>query len=321
MSRKFKLAFVTIVAAQVLLLLGFIADREYTLQTGDEVVLETLPIDPRSLLQGDFVILDYVIASLPLNSQFSQGATVFVSLNEGEEAWEAESYTLRKPSDSEVVFIKGTVDRPEHLDFGLGTYFIPEGSGHVIERSRDVKVVAAVDRRGKAVIKDILVDGVPFDEARAAEEEFSLRTSSEVILETDPPGPKSILEDEIAIFDYLIASLPSNSETPEGTSMYVSLRQVAGIWEAENYGTSEPSGSEVVFITGVVDRPGHLDFGIGAFAVPGSTELFAGEFQVVKVVVSVDGRGKAAIIDVLLDGVSIRGPRSPVPTAKPVRSN
>jgi uncharacterized membrane-anchored protein len=321
MSRKFRLAFVIIVAAQVLLLLGFIADREYTLQTGDEVVLETLPIDPRSLLQGDFVIFDYVIASLPSDSQFSQGATVFVSLNEGEEVWEAESYTLRKPSDSDTVFIKGTVDRPEHLDFGLGTYFIPEGSGPVIERSLDVKVVAVVDRRGKAAIKDVLVDGVPFDEARAVEEEFRLRTNSEVILETAPPGPKTILEGEFAIFNYVIAELPSNSDNPVGTTMYVILRESGGVWEAENYSTSEPSGSEVVFITGVIDQPGHLDFGIGTFGLPGSGELFAGEFQDVKVVVSVDGRGKAAINDVLLDGASIRGPRSPTPPPKPVRPN
>ena len=37
MSRRFKLAFLAIVVAQVVVLLGLIGDREYTLQTGTEV--------------------------------------------------------------------------------------------------------------------------------------------------------------------------------------------------------------------------------------------------------------------------------------------
>ena len=55
------------------------------------------------------------------------------------------------------------------IDFGIETYFIPEGSGHIIERSNDIKVVVSVDNRGRAVIKDVLVDGEPFDEVRAEE--------------------------------------------------------------------------------------------------------------------------------------------------------
>ena len=49
------------------------------------------------------------------------------------------------------------------LDFGIGTYFVPEGTGLVIERANDVKVRVAVDTDGTAVIKEVLVDGRPFD--------------------------------------------------------------------------------------------------------------------------------------------------------------
>ena len=166
MSRRFKIAFLVIVAAQVFLLLGLIGEKEYTLRTGTEVVLETVPIDPRSLLQGDFAILGYKISDMPTNSQIRVGETMYVSLREAGVVWEASDYSLRKPSDREAVFIKGVVDRPGHLDFGIGTYFVPEGTGRLIERSRDVKVVVSIDARGKAVIKDVLLDGVPFSEAR-----------------------------------------------------------------------------------------------------------------------------------------------------------
>ena len=166
MSTRFKLAFLVIVAGQVFLLLGLIGDKEYTLRTGTEVVLETVPIDPRSLLQGDFAILGYKISDMPANSQIRVGETVYVSLREAGEVWVGLDYKLRKPSDERVVFIKGVVDRPGHLDFGIGTYFVPEGTGRLIERSGDLKVVVSVDRRGKAVIKDVLLDGVPFSVAR-----------------------------------------------------------------------------------------------------------------------------------------------------------
>ena len=166
MSLRFKLDFLAIVIAQVFLLLGLIGDREYTLRTGTDVVLKTVPVDPRSLLQGDFAILGYEISAIPSTINIRVGETVYVTLREGEEAWEGLHYQLRKPSDGDEVFIKGVVDRPGNLDFGIGTYFIPEGTGHLIERSRDVKVLVSVDGRGKAVIKDVLLDGVPFSEAR-----------------------------------------------------------------------------------------------------------------------------------------------------------
>ena len=51
MSLKFRLAFLAIALDQVFLLLGLIGDREYTLRKGTEVVLATLPVDPRPLFQ------------------------------------------------------------------------------------------------------------------------------------------------------------------------------------------------------------------------------------------------------------------------------
>ena len=64
------------------------------------------------------------------------------------------------------MFIKGRIDRIGHADFGIGTYFVPEGTGRIIEGAQDVKVVVSVDEDGNAVIKDVLVDGEPFDPDR-----------------------------------------------------------------------------------------------------------------------------------------------------------
>lgn len=159
-----RIAFWIVVAGQLVFLLGFIAVKEVALRTGTEVVLQTVPVDPRSLLQGDYAILDYEIAELPPFMQDDQvGETVYVVLQEDADAWRGARYAGSLRLVEGEVFIKGRVDRRGHADFGIGTYFVPEGTGHIIERAQDVKVVVKLDADGNAIIKEVLVDGEPFD--------------------------------------------------------------------------------------------------------------------------------------------------------------
>ncbi len=163
MKKWASIAFWIAVAGQLVFLIGFIAVKETALRTGTEVVLQTVPVDPRSLLQGDYAILDYEIADLPaFMDDLPTGETAYVVLYLGQEVWEAERYEYFSPAPAET-FIKGRVDRPGHLDFGIGTYFVPEGTGRIIETARDVKVVVNLDSDGNAIIKQALVDGEPFD--------------------------------------------------------------------------------------------------------------------------------------------------------------
>ena len=158
-----RIAFWAIVAAQLVFLVGFIGVREVALRTGTEVVLQTVPVDPRSLLQGDYVILDYEIARLPERMDgLSVGRTIYVVLQEERDVWTSSTYAEERSHVAGEVFIKGRIDRRGHADFGIGTYFVPEGTGHIVERAQDMKVVVRVDGDGNAVIKDVLVDGEPF---------------------------------------------------------------------------------------------------------------------------------------------------------------
>ena len=162
-----RIAFWAIVAAQLAVLIGSIGLREVALRTGTEVVLQTVPVDPRSLLQGDYAILDYEIARLPdWMDGFSADRIVYVVLQEEREAWTSSAYTDERSRVAGEVFIQGRIDRRGHADFGIGTYFVLEGTGRIIERAQDVKVVVSVDEYGNAVIKHVLVDGKPFDPDR-----------------------------------------------------------------------------------------------------------------------------------------------------------
>lgn len=162
MTRVASILFFAVVAVQVVGLVAFAGVREVALTEGREIILQTAPVDPRSLFQGDYAILDYEIAEVPAHlAEQPAGATVYVALAECGDVWCAARYTRSKP-DSADVYIGGVISVDGRLDFGIGTYFVPEGTGHIIERAQDVEVVVALDDRGQAVIKSVLVDGAPF---------------------------------------------------------------------------------------------------------------------------------------------------------------
>jgi uncharacterized membrane-anchored protein len=163
MSRRFKVGFWLVVAAQLALLLTVIGVKEQIFRSGATVVLRAMPVDPRSLLQGDYVDLNYEIALMPQYvPEPPIGSEVFVSLAEKGDVWEAIAYDTSKPGGKEV-FIKGIFGRRGRLDFGIGTYFVPEGTGRIIERAQDLKVRVAISGGGTALIKEVLIDGQPFD--------------------------------------------------------------------------------------------------------------------------------------------------------------
>ena len=173
MTARFSIAFWVVVAAQVLVLVSMVGFREQILQTGDRIVLQTLPVDPRSLMQGDYAILRYEIgipghfesADPRLPDNLPNRTLLYVTLERQGDNWQATGYHRTRPQRGEL-YLTGIANDAGRRNFGIGTYFIPEGTGRIIERAQDVKVVVRVDsKRGDAVIEDVLVDGVPFLEA------------------------------------------------------------------------------------------------------------------------------------------------------------
>lgn len=173
MSAPTKVAFWLIVAAQVAILLAFVGVREYRLAVGTEVVLKTVPVDPRSLLQGDYAILRYEIGQLPPHlGDLDLGETVYVVLDKRDGAWRAVSYRRIEPEiRTDILFIKGIVGPGDWLDFGIGNYFVPEGTGMDIQGSADVKVKVAIDPNGSVAIKEVFVDGLSFTTGEALDAE------------------------------------------------------------------------------------------------------------------------------------------------------
>ncbi|MDZ5472456.1 GDYXXLXY domain-containing protein [Bacillus sp. 31A1R] len=134
---------------------------------GDEVVLATIPIDPRDLFYGDYVILDLEIDQVEEtlldeelrkevhNSTYENQITVYVLLKEGSGG----IYTVDRVSKDrpEGIFIKGKMEdylnedienqgrKFVHIHYGLDRFYVEEGTGlELEEQAREGKVLVSV---------------------------------------------------------------------------------------------------------------------------------------------------------------------------------
>jgi len=168
-----KKIFIIIGIFWIVIIGGFIAFKEFTLQTGDEILLKTQPVDPRDLFRGDYVILRYDISTISADSLSYQGSDfkeddkVYVLLNiDDQKIGSLTNIDKNKPSEG--IFIEGTVkstyNNRLNIEYGIESYFVPEGKGREIERNLGkIYTKVAVDDFGNAVIKSLVLDGKDID--------------------------------------------------------------------------------------------------------------------------------------------------------------
>lgn len=163
-----------------------IGKKQWTISTGTEVLLETKPIDPRSLFRGDYVRLNYMISELDLDQlpgdkEFKRNDTVYVVLTKSAPYWLPVSVHAAPPVvEPGQVFMQGTVKylrqsrwnqeskksepvRLLQVRYGIENYFVQEGRGRELERpqaGKKVEMLVAVDKRGGSGIKAVLLGGV-----------------------------------------------------------------------------------------------------------------------------------------------------------------
>jgi uncharacterized membrane-anchored protein len=172
-------AAIAIVAlVQTVALATMVYGRVSLLRDGREIVAEVIPVDPRDLFRGDYVVLGYAFGrgdiSVPAGTV--QGDKVYVTMKEAApQQWEVVSTSSERvqPADPSQVVLKGIVnyvstpatgsELPKaSLRYGIESYFVPEGTGLELEKQvRDKKIAAvlAVGEKGDVAIKALMVDG------------------------------------------------------------------------------------------------------------------------------------------------------------------
>lgn len=124
------------------------------------VLLETVPVDPRDLLRGDYIILGYKIGVLPDKTpdgeSWREGETVYVALRQNGAFWETDYISQYDPEEGR--YIRGIV-RNGRIVFDLEKYFVPEGKGRPPGK---ITVDVALRPDGRAQIKQLYSDGHPW---------------------------------------------------------------------------------------------------------------------------------------------------------------
>jgi uncharacterized membrane-anchored protein len=160
-------------AAQLLILMAMIGLRALPLLTGQTVLVRVVPVDPRDLFRGDYVILSYDFSRVPpqeieglpetwrgKRSQW-QDRTIYVPLVQDADRvhWRAAKVTAVKPASGP--FLRGQMGRYGSLRFGIESYFVQEGTGRRYEQAiRDRKLSAelAVTSSGQAALRALRVE-------------------------------------------------------------------------------------------------------------------------------------------------------------------
>lgn len=176
-----------VAAALQTAVIGYMVEsRAAILRNGADIRLKTVPVDPRDLLRGDYVILSYPISRIErslITGDIPQSGRMrlTVRLKSGDDGlWAATeaSFGSLPPQDGSVVLrtlpldfyasVAGGVPETLFVQYGIERYYVPEGEGKVLETARnqeELEVEARVSADGTPQIARLLLRGEPvYDE-------------------------------------------------------------------------------------------------------------------------------------------------------------
>lgn len=166
---NYKKITLSVILVWFLIITFAVIKNEYTLANGREVLLKTIPIDPRDLFMGDYVILNYEIKQMPHQYRYSfyQNKPIWVEL-ETQKDNIARIKKIYETKPQKGIFLKGNVDncynrRKRHynntvcssIKYEIENYFVKESVGRKLEKElqNGALVRVSIDKFGNAKIK------------------------------------------------------------------------------------------------------------------------------------------------------------------------
>ena len=178
-SRKLLLSLAIVALAQTTVLAAMVIDRVRLLSSGREITLPIVPVDPRDLFRGEYVRLGYDVGRVP--TRLLEGPApgpntgFYVTIEKNADgAWQPVKVTRDLPRETspDRVALKGRTafdwvlwtspNATHQVRYGIESYFVPEGEGKRLEttaREKRMAALIAVDAKGNAAIKGLVIDG------------------------------------------------------------------------------------------------------------------------------------------------------------------
>lgn len=181
-SKKILLtAFILVAIVQLAIPGKMIWDREKILETGKEFKFETAPVDPSDPFRGKYIVLDYKENSFDIEStkEWIDGENVYVILKTNPKGFaKIASVSSEKPTD-DLDFVKAKVDyvfngssKKLYISYPFDRFYMEESKAYPAERayiesqldSTKTTYALVTIKNGEAVLKDVLIDGIPIRE-------------------------------------------------------------------------------------------------------------------------------------------------------------
>jgi uncharacterized membrane-anchored protein len=179
LRNKMLLSLAIVALAQTAVLAYMVIDRVMLLRSGREITLPIVPVDPRDLFRGEYVRLGYDIGRVPARllegSRPRLNAPFYVVLEKKPDgSWTPSKVSRAKPSETSpdriVLKARSAFAWPQTASpntvlgvrYGIESYFVPEGQGKRLEalaREKRMAALVAVDAKGNAAIKGLIIDG------------------------------------------------------------------------------------------------------------------------------------------------------------------
>ncbi|MDX9872388.1 MAG: GDYXXLXY domain-containing protein [Clostridia bacterium] len=189
--RQKGIKFAAILVFQIVLLAGMVLSSYLVILQGEKMTLQVEPVDPRSLFQGDYVILNYSFNNLDLSEishdlvpeKVQDQQPVYLAFSQKNDIWAPDFVTQDAAKVKGRTYIKGKIlylsrkpmepeERPDSVDYnslpltmlranwGIEQYYVPEGQGKVIEQQiQDGIVYAQVSvYHGKSRVTGLLTE-------------------------------------------------------------------------------------------------------------------------------------------------------------------
>ncbi len=142
-----------LILLNLLLLLGFfnwsVLQKERTLAQGRLVLLELAPVDPRSLMQGDYMRLNYAISQVPDPSALASRGYVVVRVAPDGVARLVRYQPEAKPLEAGEQLIRYN-KAANTVHIGAESYFFEEGQGEWFAEATYGGL--KVDARGNSIL-------------------------------------------------------------------------------------------------------------------------------------------------------------------------
>ncbi|WP_187260838.1 GDYXXLXY domain-containing protein [Pontibacter beigongshangensis] len=175
-------AFVVVCLAQLYAPVSMILHREEVLQHGKEYKFETAPIDPNDPFRGKYIVLRFREESFPVDSteNWDQAEDIFLHLQTDRNGFATIRSISQVPPAENTDYVKAKVSYVSHhngrdsifFEYPFNRFYMKESKAYEAElayqssqQDTTQQTFALVRvKDGEAVLKDVLINGVPVKE-------------------------------------------------------------------------------------------------------------------------------------------------------------